>query len=1027
MAGVAVRSRFKRCFRSSVLQRCALDSLEPRILLTAVIPASKLMYHNDPYSTGDNLNETLLTPANVNSTDFGLVARTTLDGQVYAQPLVVPNVNVTRGSSPGIHNVVYAATQNDSLYAIDANTGTVLWKDSFLNIVDPTSPTATPGVSVIPAGSSFGFNALVNGSDVGPELGIIATPVINPANNVMYLVTYTMEKRQGSTPFASSTNPGPGVGFDTHYVERLWAINLTDGTAAITPANSPLEPPSGGQVIGDTIYNSTSFSSYNGYQYVVGPYIKGSGDNGTYVPGTGGSAPRDGWTPNPTDTSTPWGTAGSTPQAQGYIAFNALLQMSRTGMTLLNGNLYMGFASHGDDGPYYGWVLGYSATTLQNTAAFVTAPTFESFSTVSGNRSQFISQAGVWMSGGSLVNDGTYLYMTTGNGAFNVNASNFSAGDFTLDNGHVVQLPIDGDFGDSLIKLAIDPAADQSSLDLTALPTTFQPNGKNLNGYGLKIQDFFTPSNALYMNFKDEDLGSGGVLLLPDNITATVPGHVGDHMLVTGGKEGRIYLIDRDNLGGFNTSYPSPTNGSTPVIGPDPSPYDRVLGEYSVNGVDVQSNQFYSTASYVFDGANPLFFEALAGKPVWQFNATTFQAAQSPPNSASANTPIHSSSVSFPKRGATMSISANGTSNIILWGLNVNLSSSDSLVAFAASLGSPLYQSTSVSGDALPGTASGATGVKFSSPTVVNGLVYAGTGGGSGSSAFAEGTLAIYGLRATYLNSNGTLFGAPSNLTTLRTPAGVQLNWTRHSTAEAAVEIDRSTDGTHWSTLTYLANGSDSYIDATAAFPQQYLYRVRAVNGPSLTAFSNAATAPAVLAGDANVDGKVDLSDLSVVLNHFGMATSAWTDGNFDGAATINLTDLSDVLNHFGTTSVLTGAAVAEPASTNGGGVITTPQTSPSAAPLTTPVQPVDTSLVSATTVADVGTTVVPVAAPVAASEPAVLPPVPPTTPPHHAAAAPSHAIRPAKKHKPAHPPARARHVTHPFMSHVMLLRWRMK
>src|SRR5277367_697829 len=309
--------------------------------------------------------------------------------------------------------------------------------------------------------------------------------------------------------------------------------------------------------------------------------------------------------------------------------------MGRTALTLLNGSIYMGYASHGDDGPYYGWVLGFNASTLANNAAFVTAPTFESFATVSGDRSSFDSQAGLWMSGGSIVTDGTYLYMTTGNGAFNVNASNFSSSFTTTDDGNVVQLPIDGDYGNAILKLAIDSNANQNSLSLTSPPTTFNPDGQNQNGYGLEVADFFVPSNTLYMNLEDEDLGSGGVLLLPNNVTSTVPGHVGDPMLVTGGKEGRIYLVDRDNLGGFNTSYPSPTSNGTPIIGPDPSTYDRVLGEYSVNGIDVQSNQFYSSASYVNDGTNSLFYEALAGKPIWQFNAASFQAAQSPPDSAS--------------------------------------------------------------------------------------------------------------------------------------------------------------------------------------------------------------------------------------------------------------------------------------------------------------------------------------------------------------------------------------------------------
>jgi hypothetical protein len=70
-------------------------------------------------------------------------------------------------------------------------------------------------------------------------------------------------------------------------------------------------------------------------------------------------------------------------------------------------------------------------------------------------------------------------------------------------------------------------------------------------------------------------------------------------------------------------------------------------------------------------------------------------------------------------------------------------------------------------------------------------------------------------------------------------------------------------------------------------------------------------TGTVAMVGDANVDGKVDLSDLSIVLNNFGQATSSWVAGNFDGAATINLTDLSDVLNNFGQTTATATVAVA--------------------------------------------------------------------------------------------------------------------
>src|SRR4029078_1191285 len=96
-----------------------------------------------------DLSETVLTPANVNSASFGKVFTTALDGQVYAQILVVANVNVTRGISLGIHNVLYAATMHNSLYAIDASTGAILWQDNFNQIGDPR--VATIGSRVLNA------------------------------------------------------------------------------------------------------------------------------------------------------------------------------------------------------------------------------------------------------------------------------------------------------------------------------------------------------------------------------------------------------------------------------------------------------------------------------------------------------------------------------------------------------------------------------------------------------------------------------------------------------------------------------------------------------------------------------------------------------------------------------------------------------------------------------------------------------------------------------------------------------------
>ena len=84
-----------------------------------------LSYRNGTSNTGANLNETILTPANVNATTFGKLMRTGVDGRVYAQPVYKSAVNITSGATPGIHNVVYVVTEHDSLYAIDADNGQI--------------------------------------------------------------------------------------------------------------------------------------------------------------------------------------------------------------------------------------------------------------------------------------------------------------------------------------------------------------------------------------------------------------------------------------------------------------------------------------------------------------------------------------------------------------------------------------------------------------------------------------------------------------------------------------------------------------------------------------------------------------------------------------------------------------------------------------------------------------------------------------------------------------------------------------
>ncbi|HST17662.1 MAG TPA: LamG-like jellyroll fold domain-containing protein, partial [Gaiellaceae bacterium] len=160
--------------------------------------AGTLTFHNDNMRDGENLNETVLTPANVNSTTFGKLFSYPLDGLTQASPLYVQNVNIP---GQGFHNVVIVATEHDSVYAFDADgrSSAPLWKDSFIN------PAA--GVNPIPPADTG------ETGDIPNEIGITGTPVIDPSTNTIYLVAATKEV-SGST---------------TKYVNRLHALDLATG------------------------------------------------------------------------------------------------------------------------------------------------------------------------------------------------------------------------------------------------------------------------------------------------------------------------------------------------------------------------------------------------------------------------------------------------------------------------------------------------------------------------------------------------------------------------------------------------------------------------------------------------------------------------------------------------------------------------------------------------------------------------------------------------------------------------------
>src|SRR5271157_891036 len=183
-----MRSRPLRAARRRRLFCPDAEQIEARRLLAASA-ADVFTYHNDNARTGQDLDETILNPSNVNATDFGKVFTDAVDGAIYAQPLYMANVAIP---GKGVHNVVFVATENDSVYAFDAdNPGPALWHDSLIN------PAA--GITSVPTTQVWQL-------DMYPQVGITGTPVIDPTTGTLYVAAKIEASTPSGTAYAYTLN-----------------------------------------------------------------------------------------------------------------------------------------------------------------------------------------------------------------------------------------------------------------------------------------------------------------------------------------------------------------------------------------------------------------------------------------------------------------------------------------------------------------------------------------------------------------------------------------------------------------------------------------------------------------------------------------------------------------------------------------------------------------------------------------------------------------------------------------------------
>jgi hypothetical protein len=490
-----------------------------------------LTQHNDTLRTGANMNETVLTQANVNKASFGKLKTFPVTGLVYAQPLYVSSYPINGAT----HNVLVVATMHNLVYAFDADTGAALWQSQSLGVPVP----------------SYVINTL----NIQKETGILSTPVIDRAAGLIYLTNKTYDESANT---------------QTYWIHVL---DLATGKDA----------PGSPQIIA------------------------------AETPGTGDAGPIT-------------------------ITFNTAKQAQRPGLLLLNGTVYLGFASHEDFLPFHGWILGYQYNAAQGTLIqsqlFNTTP--DGFS------------GGIWHGGKGLVADTNgNIYVAVSNGLINAQDGGRS-------------------YGQTFLKLSAS----------------------------LQVEDWYTPANWDSLDIGDWDLGSGGPLLVPNS-----------HVLIGGGKQGIVYLIDTAAMGHLDTGN---------------------LSVQDFQATNQQWNGIYGGPVFWNNAETPTYYVWGESDVLRAFSFTNGKLSTSPVHTSLVQTP-NSTSGSDPV--GALAVSSNGSTahTGILWGA-IPLSDPDhatvpgQFYAYNADTLDELWDSNqNAARDSFGNWA------KFVPPTIANGKVYLAT------------------------------------------------------------------------------------------------------------------------------------------------------------------------------------------------------------------------------------------------------------------------------------------------------------
>ena len=481
---------------------------------------------------------------------------------------------------------------------------------------------------------------------------MVAQPLVLPQVNIsgkgVHNVVFAVTEHDSVYAFDADSNAGPNS-------SPLWKVSFINPAAGITPLRTAIDlqasssPSFYGPEVG--ISGTPAIDPQTGTIYVAAKTREASGTSTNYV-----------YRIHALDVATgaekfggPVVIQGTVPgvgdgfDSLGNVAFLPWKHMNRPALLLNNGVLCVTFTSHQDFPPYHGWVFTYDAYNLQPLGVFNTTPNG--------------SAGGIWQGSSGPAGDAQgNIYFESGNGTFAADNQNF---------------------GDAVIKLS--------------------------TAAGLSLADYFAPYNQLDLNLNDLDIGSAGLILLPDSVgSAAHP-----HLLVAGSKTGVFWLLDRENLGQFNP-----------------------LGDQQiVQEISGATAGMWVTPAYF----NHRIYYCAVGDNVKAFAIS---------NAVINTTPVSKSTATIAYPGSSLSISANGTNNGIVWGIDSSANQTGPAVlhAYDANTLVELYNSSQNLARDNPGPA-----IKFTMPTIANGRVYVPTA--NALSVFANFTVPVLFTRSEFVTN----------------------------------------------------------------------------------------------------------------------------------------------------------------------------------------------------------------------------------------------------------------------------------